>query len=286
MLGLDYNEQVTNELRNIPLSFHHIREGHPFYRMPLHWHKPCEIVRVLQGTLTVFLDDDVIRVTADEILFVNQEVVHGYEPIDCIYEVIDFDVNTIFLRTSLCKDILHVFTNNKIRVLPFHPIKNADLLIITKRLFTLASNSSPEKDLLVLGALFELMGTIYMQHHYTENFQLSKNATRFKPLLDYIDANYMNPITTADMARISGMSLNHFGRVFPEYFGKTPIEFLNTYRLEQACVLLINTSLSITEIACNTGFYDASYFVKVFKKYKNITPKKYRTMFSSGEQKE
>ena len=127
MLGLDYNEQVSNELRNIPLSYHHINENHPFYHMPLHWHKPCEIVRVISGNLTVFMDDDAVHAKADEIVFVNQEIIHGYEPQNCTYEVIDFDSNAILLRTSLCKNILHTFANNKIRILPFHPIKNADL---------------------------------------------------------------------------------------------------------------------------------------------------------------
>ena len=280
MLGLDYNEQVSNELRNIPLSFHHINENHPFYHMPLHWHKPCEIVRVISGELTVFMDDDAVHAKADEIVFVNQEIIHGYEPRNCTYEVIDFDSNAILLRTSLCKNILHTFANNKIRILPFHPIKNADLYDITNRLFRLASQEVDEKDLLLLSVLFELLGTIYVQHHYTENFEISKNVNRFKPLLDYIDTSFMNPITSGEMAEISGMSINYFTEAFRNYFGQTPIEFLNTYRLERACVLLINTTASITDVACSCGFYDASYFVKVFKKYKGMTPKKYKTMFA------
>lgn len=280
MLGLDYNEQVSNELRKIPLSFHHIDETHPFYHMPLHWHRPCEIVRVMNGKLTVYLEDDEVVASTDEIVFINQEIIHGYEPENCTYEVIDLDLNAILLRTSLCKKILHTLANDKIYILPFDPIKNTDLYQITNRLFQFASQQADDNDLLLLSTLFELLGTIYVQHHYTENFQISKNANRFKPLLDYIDSSFMNPITSGEMADISGMSPNHFGETFRNYFGKTPIEFLNTYRLERACLLLINTSSSITDIACNCGFYDASYFVKVFKKYKGMTPKKYRTLFA------
>ena len=280
MLGLDYNEQVSHELRNIPLSFHRINENHPFYQMPLHWHKPCEIVRVMSGKLTIFMDDDAVHAKTDEIVFVNQEIIHGYEPENCAYEVIDFDPNAILLRTSLCTNILHTFASGRIRVLPFHPTKNADLYNIANRLFSLASQEADEKDLLLLSVLFELLGTIYIQHHYTESFEVSRNVNRFKPLLDYIDTSFMNPITSSEMAEISGMSVNYFTEAFRNYFGQTPIEFLNTYRLERACMLLVNTMSSITDIAYNCGFYDASYFVKVFKKHKGITPKKYRTMFA------
>lgn len=279
MLGLDYNKQVSDELRSIPLSYHHIDNKHPFYQMPLHWHRPCEIVRVISGKLTIYMDDNAVYAGTDEIVFINQEIIHGYEPEHCIYEVIDFDSKEILMRTSLCKDILHTFANNEFRILPFHPIKNADLYDITNRLFRLAAQDVRDKDLLLLSTLFELLGTLYIQHHYTDNFQISNNTYRFRPLLDYIDSSFMNPITTAEMADICTMSPNHFLKVFHEYFGQTPHEFLNTYRLERACVLLINTELSITDIAYNCGFYDASYFVKVFKKYKNMTPKKFRDMF-------
>ena len=281
MLGLDYNEQVTSELRSIPLSFHHINETHPFYYMPLHWHSPCEIVRIISGELTINMEESAVHVKTDEIVFINQEIIHGYTPESCIYEVVDFDLNAILMRTSLCKNILHTFANKQIRILPFHPIKNADLYDITNRLFRLASQKSDEKDLLLLSVLFELLGTIFFQHHYTENFKVSKNTSRFRPLLDYIDTSFMNPITSAEMAKISKMSPNHFGKAFFNYFGQTPMAFLNTYRLERACVLLINTDLSVTDIAYRCGFYDTSHFVKAFKKYKKTTPKKYRTMFAT-----
>lgn len=282
MLGIDYNKQVSDELRSIPLSYHYINIKHPFYQMPLHWHEPCEIVRVISGKLTIYMDDHTICANADEVVFINQEIIHGYEPENCIYEVVDFDSKEIIMRTSLCKDILHTFANNEFRILPFHPIKNADLYDITNRLFRLAAQDVRDKDLLLLSTLFELLGTIYVQHHYTDNFQDSKNTYRFRPLLDHIDSSFMNPITTAEMANVCEMSPNHFLKVFHKYFNQAPHEFLKTYRLERASVLLINTDLSITDIAYNCGFYDASYFVKVFKKYRGMTPKKYRTLFLSS----
>lgn len=283
MLGLDYNEQVTHELRNIPLSYHHIDEKHPLYQMPLHWHRPCEIARVISGELTVYMNEDEVTAGANEIVFVNQEIIHGYFPKNCIYEVIDFDADEILLRTSLCKDILHTFTNNKVNVLPFHPDRNADLHRITNRLFTLASVQSNDHDLVLLSILFELLGTIYANHHYIENFKSSTNVKMFKPLLDFIEKSYMNPITLAEMAQISGMTINRFATCFREFFRQTPIEYLNSYRMERACILLINTNASITEIAYQCGFNDSSYFVKVFKKYKGSTPKKYRSSMAVNQ---
>lgn len=135
--------------------------------------------------------------------------------------------------------------------------------------------------MLILGALFELLGTIYAKHHYTENAKSSSSAKLFKPLLEYIEKSYMNTITLADMAQVSGMSTSHFSLLFHDFFRQTPIDYLNSYRVERACLFLINTDFPVTEVAYRCGFNDSAYFVKVFKKYKKITPKKYRSTLSS-----
>lgn len=277
MLGLNCNEQVSREMQNFPLSYSYVDKKHPAYHTPLHWHRPCEIVRVLSGNLKVYLDGNKSIVTQDDIIFINSGIIHGYTPIDCVYEIINFDANKILLSTSLCKDALRIFTNNHVNVLQFHLTKDDALQDTANHLFACASSDSTNKDLIVLGTLFELLGTIYDRHYYTENIKNSADSQLFKPLLEYIEKNYMKSITLSEMAQISGLSTSHFTVLFHDFFRQTPIDYLNAYRIECACLLLINSELSVTEISYQCGFNDSAYFVKVFKKYKNTTPKKYRT---------
>ena len=167
-------------------------------------------------------------------------------------------------------------------VLPFHPTEDASLHHIANQLFVFASVESPDNNLLILGSLFQLLGTIYAKHHYTENFKSSANAKLFKPLLEYIEKSYMKPITLADMAQVLGLSTNHFSALFREFFRQTPIDYLNSYRIERACLFLINSDYPVTEIAYRCGFNDSAYFAKVFRKFKNATPKKYRTSLNAA----
>lgn len=277
MLGLDYNERVAHEMNNIPVSYYYVDQKHPAYHAPLHWHRPSEIVRVLSGKLKMYLDGKKILVEPGDILFINQEIIHGFFPLNCVYEIINFDADEILLRTSLCKDALRIFTNSHVSVLPFHPTEDAAIHHIATQLFTFAATETKDHDLLVLGALFELLGTIYAKHHYTENYKSSTNAKLFKPLLEFIEKSYMKPITLLDMAQVSGMSTSHFSVLFREFFRQTPMDYLNSYRIERACLFLINSELPVTEVAYRCGFNDSAYFVKVFKKYKTLTPKKYRS---------
>lgn len=276
MLGLDYNDRVQKEMQNIPLSFYHLDATHPCYQMPLHWHRSFEMLRVLSGKISIVINDRTITAATGDIVFINQENIHGYQPTDCIYEVMDFDIEELLLHTALCKDILQLFTNSHINILPLSPEGSQELYAAVNKLFAYAAGSLVTNRLLVLGALFEFLGQIYICHHYTENDKSSVHTKIFKDLLEFIEHHYTEPLTLTDMAHASGMSPSHFSMLFRDFFHQTPMEYLNAYRIERACLMLLHTTLSITEIAYRSGFNDSAYFVKVFKKYKQVTPRKYR----------
>lgn len=282
MLELDYNERVANEMQHIPLSFYHLDKTHPAYYAPLHWHRPLEMVRVISGHLKMYLDGQKLILMPGEIVFINSEIIHNFFPNDCVYEIINFDADAIFLQTTLCKDILHVFSGGHVNILPFNREQAPTIYHFANQLFDFASSKSNHNSLLVLGALFELLGVIYSEHHYTKKAGISTDIHRFKPLLQYVESSFMQPITVTDMARVCNMSSSHFSVLFHEFFRQTPINYLNAYRIERACLMLVRTEYTITEVSFRCGFNDSTYFIKVFKKYKNITPKKYQLLFKAN----
>ena len=95
-------------------------------------------------------------------------------------------------------------------------------------------------------------------------------------MLDFIDSSYRKPGTLETLARLAGMTPRYFCRFFYAFIHRTPIDYLNYYRVERACLLLASPDLTITEIAYRCGFNDSSYFGKVFRKYKGISPKQYQ----------
>ena len=97
-----------------------------------------------------------------------------------------------------------------------------------------------------------------------------------KNVLTYIRNNYGEPITLDELAAVAGMSPRYFCRAFAALTGRTPIAYLNYYRIECACERLTLTDKSVTEIAFSCGFNDMSYFSRVFKQLKGTTPTAYR----------
>lgn len=93
---------------------------------------------------------------------------------------------------------------------------------------------------------------------------------------EYISFNYQQPITIDDIANYIGISRSHLYRVFNEIYMISPKQYLTSFRINESCMLLSNTNLSIGVIASSVGYEDHLYFSKVFHKIKKLSPSDYR----------
>ncbi|HJA68207.1 hypothetical protein B5F07_02015 [Lachnoclostridium sp. An169] len=134
-------------------------------------------------------------------------------------------------------------------------------------------------ELAVIGSLYEFFGYILENRLYTEGPSVQQKDARriehLKKALEKIESSYADCLTLDDLASEAGMNSKYFCRYFREMTHRTPIDYLNYYRVEQACFKLATTNESITDVGLSCGFNDVSYFIKMFKKYKGVTPKKY-----------
>lgn len=71
----------------------------------------------------------------------------------------------------------------------------------------------------------------------------------------------------------------HLARIFKQQTGRTPSEYYQYRRIQQSCSLLLNRRLSITEIALDLGYSDASHFGRQFQRFMRTTPKNYRLFY-------
>jgi len=106
--------------------------------------------------------------------------------------------------------------------------------------------------------------------------QDARKVTQISPAINYIDANYDKPITLADIARASHISVSRLAHVFKEQMGITLIDYLTSVRIERAKQLLLATEQSCTEICFQVGYNNQSYFTRIFKRLVGMTPRKFR----------
>ncbi len=102
--------------------------------------------------------------------------------------------------------------------------------------------------------------------------------TAMQPVIDHISANLDKPLPVDELAGVSGLSRAHFSRVFAESEGLPPAEFVLQKRMQRATKLLTNAAfLPVKEVAIMTGFDDANYFSKVFRRVYGASPTEFRT---------
>ena len=100
--------------------------------------------------------------------------------------------------------------------------------------------------------------------------------------IKYIQFNYSRDIAIDDVAKNVGVSRSHLYRVFMSNLNESPIDYLTRYRVNEACNLLRNSSLSIAEVANSVGFFDQFYFSRVFKKIMGMPPSRYLSSQPTG----
>lgn len=281
----EYNEIKQRGTFDFPIEFYYVDKMHPRYMMSYHWHVEYEIIRVLKGSITVYLNQKEISAGEGDIIFIRGGILHSAVPKDCIYECVVFDIKMLLKEVFSGAKYIQNIIDHTIIIEDYFPKSDLEINKIIFYLFEVLRSKKTGYELMILGLLYQIFGIIYNNKMYSKdslNTQKdSKKIVQLKKIFSLIEESYSSKLTLEDLSKAIGMSSKYFCKFFYEMTHRTPIDYLNYYRIECASHQLITTNLSITDIAYNCGFNDLSYFIKSFKKYKGLTPSKYLKMEKS-----
>jgi signal transduction histidine kinase/DNA-binding response OmpR family regulator len=91
-----------------------------------------------------------------------------------------------------------------------------------------------------------------------------------------IHAHYAESLTRGDIADHVGISPDYLTDCFRQELGVPPITYLRRYRIRQACEMLKNPDLTVTQVALAVGFSDGAHFTRTFQREVGMTPRAYR----------
>ncbi|HAR79534.1 MAG TPA: hypothetical protein DCR21_01760 [Succinivibrionaceae bacterium] len=272
-----------------PFEFYHIDKNHAKFAMRFHYHLDCEILRVLKGSFTLYINEHQYSLTKGQYVFIESGRVHGGRPDDdeCVYECVVFDLNLMFDEHTPGSGWLKKISEHRVKLNECYSEQNDREITKT---FDQVFDSLKHKCCapMIYGSMLQMLGTIIDEQAYTSltanvSGNYVKQFGRLPLLFRYMYDNFSREITLEEMADTMDLSPKYFCRFFKKITGRRPVEYLNRFRLECAAIRLVTESESINEIAYSCGFKDPCYFAKSFKSFKGMSPSEYRSCSTKNQ---
>lgn len=281
----DYHKNSPGNFEQVPDAHFFIKRvsnQNPTQEFLHHYHDCYELYYLYSGERYYFIQDKTYHVTGGSFVLISPNEIHRTGNLGSF----GYDRMLIHFSTELLEEYLAVDPT-------VHPYENLEQEI---HLITL----EPQEQHFV-EALLHTMEQEYLANHQKENgyikltlLQLLLFLNRCKParqdaalteinntqklmfeILGYINNHYFEPLTLKTMSEKYFLSTCYFSRTFKEATGFHFVEYLNNVRVKEAKKLLLDSGLTVNEIATATGFHSNTHFGRVFKQIAGCSPSSY-----------
>jgi len=275
---------ISEDNNGIPFL---VRKHSRFRDYPFHIHDWIEISYMYSGSCTQIINDRKYKMETGQLLLMAPNTVHTIEPLSEGDILVQISVgqnnltNNFFNRMSANSIVTSFFIN------AFSQSNSKDSFFLFRsqdsrrlRLFiieflcewydpSLASNVILNNMFsLIISELVNVLSTATKTEHLYRNDYIV-------PVLQYIEANYRTCNLT-EAADEFALNPNYLSNVLKSHTGHSFNELVQLERLAAAERLLLNSDMSITDIAAFVGYQNMSFFYKIFKNKNGCLPKKYR----------
>ena len=273
----EYKETKKHGTDEFPLQYYCVDFKHPQYIMPLHWHGETEIIRINEGRLNLWLNNEKHELSQGDVIFVEGGTLHRGEPENCRYECVVFDPRLVSgQRNSRIAELVRRFCSGRAGLAPYCTAANG----IANQLIDTVRAADMFYELKAASLVCELVRLFYtedaMSTEQSSDKRSSHRRAMITVLLEKIETDYAERIALCDLAALVGVNEKYLCRFFKEFTGYTPTDYINRVRVERACYEMKFNRKNVTEAAYECGFNEISYFSKCFKKYKGVSPGKYK----------
>lgn len=238
------------------------------YRVNREYYHTFLLVRVLEGKFYVHFGEDTICAEAGSIIFLDCKQKHSYWVRETTsFQWFHFDGCSAQSYFDYLTGQQHgvCFAGQHELFLPFDSI-----------LEELKTDHGNEHKLSFL--IHNILGLL-------AGIEKRNEPSAVTGAIRYMTTHYRENISVADIAGYLALNPRYFSKLFKRHTDSSPHQYLLALRLRRAKALLLETSMSIQQIADECGFTSSTHFIRAFRKENDITPQKYRNILFSGGQR-
>lgn len=275
------------DIMNTPYQIYMEEVKQPGFRVRGHWHYFIELLYVVQGEIRVDCGNYRYTLKPGMVIVLPPRMLHRIqtgEELPVRYAVVKFDMNAIRipgvylpkLRSTLSaiqerRPMIFSREEQEENRFGFYIQNCLDELAGKAFGYELNVYSNLSVMLIQMVRQWEQRETIE-----TETGEGECSSTFFDNILEYIDIHSFEPLQVQELAERCDMSYSNFARTFKLQHGRSCKEYIEYIRISKAEELVLYSDFDISYIAQETGFADASHFIRIYKKFKAETPKQAR----------
>ncbi len=248
-----------------------------------HWHNCIEIFLVLSGKLTITVENETYHLLEDDIILINSDQLHEIQSNENV--VVALQINPTYYKKGLESGASFLCNSAAYH----NKIKFTELKRTIAKIIYVNYNDKEDNELLIISFSYQLMLELVKNFKDSEERNVnnaSKSLQRLGDIIQYLGENYADNITLEQVAEREYLSPSYLSHFFRLNMGVTFFNYLTGIRMNHAVNDLLNTNLTIEQIAANNGFANSRYFVSAFKKQFGMLPRHFRSnQKKSGETK-
>lgn len=239
-----------------------------------HWHKEYEIIFITAGTGKLWINKKSYALKKGNIILIGSEELHYIESNK--KDILAFE-SIVFNQSIINEKDLEIFYAVLKNVITEKDEFYFDMKKLISDIVQVYFDASLHYSLLIKSYLLQLI-YLSLKGNYLKEIVKNERTSNvvMKEICDFIHRNYQFDLKSKKLAEMAGYSKFHFTKIFKEYTGKSVLDYIHHLRMDRALSLLMNTNLTVEEVAFDLGYENVSYFIKRFKSLTGKSPSKYK----------
>jgi AraC-like DNA-binding protein len=244
----------------------------------MHHHDAFEIFYIINGEREYFIEDEFFKLAEGDIAIVPSNLLHRTDGKSAARYLIYFTFD--YLNKYMTTDMIDALSIHRPCVFRPDDVSREHMAFLFGALYNAYMKAEKEGSVESSPTLAIYLSQILMLLSTGDNRYTPQKYSdcRVEEIVKYINENYGGISSIDEIAERFYLSKYYLCHLFNKNLGVGLVSYLNTIKIRRACELLDvgHAKMSITEIATKCGFNSSSYFCKVFKEEKGMSPSEYR----------
>ncbi len=268
---MDFRHELVVPNNDLPFKMFLFEGKNGNYQVVKHWHNTVELFLVFEGNIDFYINSIYYPISRNQFILVNSNEIHS----------IDAANENFTIVLQIPQETFEAYREEYLLFKSTRYEEDSELITLIRDMYRVYTEKKFGYELEVKSYFYKLLHILITKYKEKdidqERIRQKRQLEKLSNITEYIQENYREDISLESVASKFGFSPTYLSRIFQKYAKINYKSYLLDVRVQHGFRELMNTNISIGEIAENNGFPDSRSFSKAFFKRYGVLPSIYRS---------